>query len=102
MALAPMIRGLLGICTIVAFMATFIALIVGSYFAWRAALNPASEGPGRKIVRLNRFNALLFADELSPIGQAYRARYLKTLTIALCFGTGLVALAISLALTNPK
>jgi hypothetical protein len=83
-------------------MATFISLIVASYFGWRAVLNPAPEGPRRKIVRLNRLNALLFADELSSIGQVYRARHLKTLTIALCFGTGMVALAISLALTNPK
>jgi hypothetical protein len=101
-ALAPMTRGLLGTCTIVAFMATYIALIVGSYFAWRAVLNPASEGPRRKIVRLFRLNALLFPDELSPIGQAYRTRYLKTLTIALCLGSGMLALAILLAFTNPK
>jgi hypothetical protein len=52
------------------------------------------------MVRLFRFNALLFADELSPIGQVYRARYFKSLTIALYFGTGMVALAISLALAN--
>ena len=95
-----MIHSLLGTCTIVAFMATFISLIVGSYFGSRAVLNPATEGPRRKIVRLNRLNALLFADELSPIGQVYRARYLKTLRTALCFGTGMVALIILLALTN--
>ena len=95
-----MIRSLLGACTMVAFMATFISLIVGSYFALRAVLNPASAGPRRKIVRFFRLNALLFADELSPVGQIYRARCLKTQTIALCFGIGMVALGILLALTN--
>jgi hypothetical protein len=81
-------------------MAIFIALIVGSYFPWRAVFNPAATGPRRKIVRLYRLNALLFADELSPLGQIYRARYLKTLMIASCFGVGMVVLAIILALTS--
>ena len=95
-----MIRDDLGICMIVAFVATYISLAVGSLLAWRAALNAAAMGPRRKIVRLFPLNALLFADELSPLGQIYKARCPKTFMIGLCCGTGMIAIMLALALTK--
>ena len=89
----------LGICAIVASMATFFSGIVASYFGFRAILNPAPDGPLRRLVTLWRLNALLFADELSTIGQGYRARYLLAVKATLCSMAALVGLAVTLALT---
>ncbi len=90
----------LGICAIIAFLATFLSGIVASYFGIRAILNPTPDGPHRRLVRLWRLNALLFADELSTIGQGYRARYLSAVKATLCSLAVLVGLAMALALTK--
>jgi hypothetical protein len=88
----------LGICTIVAFMATFLSAIVASYFGFRAILNPRPDGPHRRLVKLWRLNALLFADELSTIGQGYRARHLSAVKATFCSMAVLAGLAVTLAL----
>jgi hypothetical protein len=64
-------------------MATFvISLVVGSYFSIRASLN--RRRPSRRwYVHTNPLNAVLFEDELTPQGLAYRAKAGRALLIAL-------------------
>src|SRR5713101_2750600 len=95
-----MIRNLLAIGATIAFFATFASAIAGSYFFLRSCLNRSSDGPRRWLVKMNRFNAILFPDELSPTGQQYRVRYLMALIATLCSGLILTALAVALAMTR--
>jgi hypothetical protein len=91
----------LGICTIIAFMATFLSGIVGSYFGFRAILKPAPNGR-RRMVRVWRLNALLFADKLSTIGRAYGSRYLSAIKVFLCSVGALIVLLAMLDLAKPN
>jgi hypothetical protein len=93
-------RNLLGICIVIVFLVTFVTVLVASYFFLRAAFNRSPDGPRHWLVKINRFNAVLFPGELSPVGRRYRALWLKTLIISLCSGALLVGLAIGLAMTK--
>jgi hypothetical protein len=65
-------------------MAVFIiSLVVGCYFWIRASLN-RRPGPSRRwYVTGNSLNSVLFEDELTPQGLAYRVKAFRALLIAL-------------------
>src|SRR5258708_39155092 len=97
-----MIRNLLAICAFATCLAAFASAVVATYFHFRAITNIAAGGPRRWIVKVNRFNALLFLDELSALGLQYRARCLRALTTCLCFVAVMAATALVLGLTKPN
>jgi len=93
-------RTLLTMFVIIAFLGTIVSAIMASYLGVRASANIATGGPHRWIVKVNRLNAVLFADELSPAGQQYRRRYLKATVATVCSIAVLAVLAFALALTK--
>ena|SRR5665811_546045 len=97
-----MIRNLLAICAFAAGLATFASAMMATYFHFRAIANITAGGPRRWIVKMNRLNAVLFPDELSPIGLQYRARCLRALTACLCSTAIMAATALVLGLTKPN
>ncbi|SHG39761.1 hypothetical protein SAMN05444169_2219 [Bradyrhizobium erythrophlei] len=78
-----MIRNLLAIFAFASCLTVFASAAVATYFHFQAIANIPAGGPRRRIVKVNRLNALLFPDELSPIGLQYRVRCLRTLTAPL-------------------
>jgi hypothetical protein len=97
-----MIRNLLAICTFAACLAVFASAVVGTYFHFRAIANIAAGGPRRWIVKVNRLNAILFRDELSPVGLQYRARCIQALTACVCFVVVVAATVIILGRAKPN
>ena len=89
-----MIRNLLAIFAFASCLAVFASAAVATYFHFQAIANIPAGGPRRRIVKVNRLNALLFPDELSPIGLQYRVRCLRTLTACLCFIVAMAATAL--------
>ena len=97
-----LMRTALAICAFVSLSATFASIVAGTYFFFRTSTQIAAGSPRRWIVKVNRFNAVLFPDELSPVGRQYRSRYLKAVAAALCSMAVFALTALALELTKPN
>jgi hypothetical protein len=83
---------------------SFIAsMFTASYFGVRASLNRNPGKSHRWLVRINRFNAVYFPDELSPIGLEFRAKgQTAAKVMAVSALTFVATLAIWSATSNPN
>jgi hypothetical protein len=97
-----MIRNLLAICAFAAGLATFASAMAATYFLFRAIANTSASGPRRWIVKMTRLNAVLFPDELSPIGLHYRASWVRASTALWCSIVIMLAMVLGLELTKPN
>lgn len=70
------------VCVACAMIVAIVFMIVGSYFWIRASLNRRHPSQ-RWYVHTNPLNAVLFKDELTPLGLEYRARAFRAQMITL-------------------
>jgi hypothetical protein len=73
-----------GIVAFGAWLGVLAGVLLGAYAAFRASLNLAEQRPSRWQVRLNRFQAVWYADQLSERGLSFRRLHL--IAMKLLFG----------------
>jgi hypothetical protein len=72
-----MIRGLLFLAALIAWLSTVTSMIAIAVCAIAAARNRLPAAPRRWIVALNKYNAILYPDQLSANGLEWRARWVR-------------------------